>query len=115
MTLAFSPDGESLATSDQGNSIRVHDATTLAVRSIFPDLGPDIKTITYSPDGRLLATGDASGAIRLRDVATGETVVELKELTGRVELLRFSPDGTHLAAASPVDGRVVVWHSGPMR
>jgi WD40 repeat protein len=72
-----------------------------------------MRVLSYLPDGRLPVTGDASGTVRLRDVATGETIVEMKEHTGSVELLRFSPDGVQLAATSPVDGRVVVWHSGP--
>ncbi len=114
ISIAFSPDGQFLATSDWGNTIRIHDAATLEVRSVWrPGLGPDIRVITHSPDGRLLVTGDAGGTVRLRDSGTGETMVEMKEHSGNVELLRFSPDGTHLAAASPVDGRVVIWHSTP--
>ncbi len=110
VTVAFAPDGQCVATSDRGNTIRIHDAATLAVRSVWrPGIGPDIRIITYSPDGRLLA----SGMVRLADFATSETIVEMKEHSGSVEFLRFSPDGAHLAAASPVDSRVVVWHSGP--
>ncbi len=45
------------------------------------------------------------------DFAFSQTTVEMKEHSGSIELLRFSPDGTHLATSSPVDGRVVVWHS----
>jgi WD40 repeat protein len=111
-TIAFAPDEQSLATCDRGDTIRIQDAATLAIRSIRrPSLGPDVRVITYSPDGQLLATGDASGMLRLHDIATGETIIEMKEHSGSVEFLRFSPDGAHLAAASPVDGRVVVWHS----
>jgi eukaryotic-like serine/threonine-protein kinase len=112
IALTLSPDGRHVATADRSNSIQIRDVATLEVRTERRmGLGADVKVLAYSPNGKSLATGDVRGYVRLFDVTTGEPLIEMKEHTGRVEFLRFSPDGTHLAAASPEDGRVVVWHS----
>ncbi len=112
IALAVSPDGHDLVTAHQSNSIQIRDVETLKVRTErLMGLGGDVKILAYSPDSKSLAMGDDRGFVRLVDATTAEPLIEMKEHTGRVEFLRFSPDGTHQAAASPEDGRVVVWHS----
>ncbi len=64
--IAFSPDGQILATAGQNGS-EFWDAKTGAVMKGFPASGR-IVSLTYSPDGQLLALGDWSGGVSVWDL-----------------------------------------------
>jgi RNA polymerase sigma factor (sigma-70 family) len=116
MTLAFSPDGQTLAGTVR-DTLRFWDVTTAKEigRSTLPQAVTGM--MAYSPDGRVLALENADGTISLWEIAT------LKE-RGRIGhkaaaeisaeppfrqgvILAFSPDGGLLATRAGHD--VVVW------
>ncbi|MDB9445461.1 trypsin-like peptidase domain-containing protein [Anabaena sp. CS-542/02] len=93
-SVAFSPDGKTLASGSWDDTIKLWDVAT----------GREIATLTgyspvFSPDGRTLASGSGDGIIRLWDIATGR---EIATLTGYSPV--FSPDGKILASGS---GRII--------
>jgi WD40 repeat protein/serine/threonine protein kinase len=102
--LAYSPDGQRLATTDL-NTVRLRDAATGKEVRNFQE--PLLVVVAYSPDGRWLATA-GNGFVRVRDVADGKEVFNYKGQAGTAENLAFSPDSRWLAATG-LDTTTRVW------
>ncbi len=112
-TVAYSPDGKTLATGGSDDRVRLWDATTAA--EIDPLPGPVAATprgeptcLAWSPDGRTLATGGHDRIILPWDLASGAPRGELRGHTLYLNALAFHPDGSLLASASG-NGEVKLW------
>ncbi|MFG3343854.1 trypsin-like peptidase domain-containing protein [Streptomyces sp. NPDC048018] len=95
-TVAFSPDGETLATVGDDHTMRLWDVATGKAR-IFRKLTNEVYSASFSPDGRTLATGDADDTVRLWNTTTGASRAIQAEGAGQVVAVAFSPDGSTLA------------------
>ncbi|MDB5391629.1 MAG: repeat-containing protein [Planctomycetaceae bacterium] len=98
-SLAFSPNGETLAWGSYGN-IRLWDVKTSQIRLQLdaPDK-TNIRSMCFSADSRRLVT---TGGMRIHfwDVATGTEAPRMGPLDARARSVAFSPDGTLVAVAS---------------
>jgi WD40 repeat protein len=110
--VAYSPDGQLVATTGQATVHLLDAATGTEVRSFDNADKSPISCIQFSPDGRTLATGshnrDNKGVVRLWEVATGKLRGEFTGHRQAVAALAFSPDGKTLASASQ-DTTVLLW------
>ena len=101
LSVAFSPDGTTLASGLNGNEGSLWDITTKQRIATFTSVEGGWN-VAFSPDGTMLAFGGGdglNGTIRLWDVATREQIATLRH--GRyANSVAFSPDGTMLASGS---------------
>ncbi len=102
-TLAFSPDGTTLASSHEDGKIRFWDVPSgKLLRSIEAHPVPSWSlSLALSPSGKLLASGAYSEPVlRLWDVATGRPLCSADAGGARVSAVAFSPDGQLVATAA---------------
>lgn len=97
--IAFSPNGEELATSFGGFEIQLHNLTTREVQRRFSKGTDEVHAITFLPEGKTLAAVYSSGIIQVWDAATGEWFQKFYSgLPRRVRYtsIKYLPDGPFL-------------------
>jgi len=107
LSMAFSPDGESLAAGIDWSFTIYRLQTAQPIRTIRQHKG-QVAAIAYSPDRRTLATGSWDETVRLWDLETGLEKTCFNWKIGKITTLAYSPDGTRLAAGS-LSGSMLIW------
>ena len=89
-SVAFSPDGRTLATSSDDHTVRLWDAAAGSPRGILEGHIDEVDGLAFSPDGRL-ASSAWDKTIRLWDPASGQTLLILKGHAGRIRIHQVQP------------------------
>ena len=115
-SLAFSPDGQTIAAGTGKGLTVLHGVATAATMASFDDGHGQggVSSLAFSPDGKTLAAGDlGSRGAFLWDVATGSKLALLSTRIGAITAVAFSPDGKLLAVGG--DGGTLLWDLATMR
>jgi small GTP-binding protein len=109
--LAWSPDGQRLASASADKTIRLWDAASGTHLQTLEGHTDWIISIGWSPDGQRLASASDDKTIRLWDAASGTHLQTLKGHSGRVFGVAWSPDGQRIASAGD-DETIRLWDAG---
>jgi WD40 repeat protein len=107
--IVFSPDGQVVASVDQGTVRLRYVESQRLIRTLRAETS--VFSIAFDPLGQILAAGEISATVRLWDVPTGAEMGLLTTTGGPKSFLwsvAFSPDGRFLAAGSS-GGAVTLW------
>ena len=108
-SVAFSQDGEMLASGSADGSVRVWDMKTGFIFRTFYQHSSSVISVAFSQDGKMLASGSRDGGIRLYDIETGTVRSSGHGQFSDVNSVAFSPDAKTLASGGE-DGTVRLWN-----
>ena len=103
-TLAISPDGKHLASTEASTAIHLWNFETLRRRSLLRGHLFTIVSLAFSPDGQILASGDWKGNVIVWDIVKKKQIATLKG--SRPESMTFSPDGQYLLLETRRSGKI---------
>ena len=106
--LAFSPDGQTLATANNSSAITIWDSQTGEIRRELRGHNRLVSYLAFSPDGAKLASASWDSTVVVWDLADSRAMTRLQGHMRSVLSVAFSPDGRRLATSSE-DQTVRLW------
>ena len=107
-SVAFSPDGQRLATGSEDNSAKIWDLQSGKQTLSLDGHTSSVTSVAFSPDGQRLATGSEDNSTKIWDLQSGKQTLSLDGHTSYVTSVAFSPDGQRLATGSS-DNSAKIW------
>lgn len=109
LSLAYSPDGQSIIAGADDYSVRIFDLEGNEIDR-FIDLGGDVKSVAFSPNDQYIAAGTAEPDSRIRVWnLDGKLILDKKANKDGVETISFSPDSKYILTGGK-DNRGLLWN-----
>ena len=102
VSIAFSPDGQTLASAGEDDIICLWDANIGVRKKTFYGHKDYVSSVAFSPDGHLLASTSGDGTLRLWDTNTGKIKTTISNPFGLFKKMAFS------SVAFSSDGSLIV-------
>lgn len=109
-SLAFSPDGQTLAVASESKTIVLWDPAKGEIRRKL-DTNAAIEAVIFLPNSKEMLVAGRDGVLQMWDVALGKVVRTFGEPKGRITSVSVTPDGK-LAASSGVGDAIRLWDVG---
>jgi WD40 repeat protein len=107
--LAFSNDGQMLASASVDKTIKLWNVVTQELIVALPTQKMALNGLAFSLDGQILASVGADKTIKLWKITTQEETTNLKRHKLALSAVAFSPDGKTLASAG-ADKTIKLWN-----
>jgi hypothetical protein len=107
----FSPDGKTLVSGSDDNTIKLWNVETGQEIRTLKGHDNSVYSVNFSPDGKTLVSGSWDNTIKLWNVETGQEIRTLKGHDSPVRSVNFSPDGKTLVSGS-WDNTIKLWNLG---
>lgn len=116
-SVAFSPDGQRLASAGGDGAVKIWDSKTGEVIRAFKTHSDSVASVAFHPNGKHVATAGADRQAKVWDWRTGEELFAgpcdaLRKFGTAYTVAFCPPDGRRLAAASEGVVRVWDWKTG---
>jgi WD40 repeat protein len=113
ISVAFSPDGKTIASGGVDSKVRLWNIGTGKLIKTLKEQGQkkhqhSVISVAFSPDGKTIASGGVDRKIHLWDTETGKAIGTLEGHQYSVVSVAFSPDGKTLVSGSD-DKTVRLW------
>src|SRR5262249_54580914 len=102
--VAFSPDGQTVATGGLDRMVRHWDVATGKLRASQAHVAA-VHSVAFAPDGKTLVTGSGDGTLKVWDMAMTPNPSMLQHAAA-VHSVAFSPDGKSLVATGDFPAKV---------
>jgi WD40 repeat protein len=108
-SVAFSPNGHTLASGCADRTISLWSAANGKLLRTLQGHSDNVNSIAFSPDGRTLASGSWDRTTKLWNVSSGKLLRTLQAHSENVNSIAFSPDGRFLISGSQ-DKTIKLWN-----
>jgi WD40 repeat protein len=108
LSVAFSSDGQFLATGDINGEIIVWQVKNSELKLRWTADNTLIRSVAFSPNGQYIASASENQTIKIWEAATGNLIKPLNDENNQVWSIAFSPNGRYIASGGE-DKTVKIW------
>ncbi|MEG4419922.1 WD40 repeat domain-containing protein, partial [Microcoleus sp. LAD1_D5] len=110
ISVAFSPDGKTLASASYDGTIKVWNLQSQKPIATLAGHSEGVISVAFSPDGKTLASASDDKTIKVWNLQSQKPIATLAGHSTSVESVAFSPDGKTLASASGDYETIILWN-----